>query len=155
MAEVLKRLKHPIAGKISVENPIYVRMLTRGRGVHDFVVEEITKKGVVIQPEWAENEQIYRVGSGGRSYDVYVHRETGKRHVIIYEGMSTPPTHLVEGKWRDADPAADAEWNKYLSSFEAAADLLNIEEPLPAWFWPLIVLAGLPWAVRIVEIFVT
>lgn len=150
----VERVKEPIVGKVSKDYPLFVRMLTLGRGVQDFVVEEVTARGTVITPPWTDDEQIYRIGERGRSYDVFIHRELGTRHALIYEGLSTPPTHLVEGRWVDADPASDAAFLKNLGSYEAAADLLTVEEPLPPYFWVLTALAVIPWGYLILRLFV-
>ncbi len=149
-----KRTIEPIVGKVSKKSPLYVRMHTLGRGIQDFVVAEVTTKGVVIKPPWSKADQIYRIGERGRSYDVFVHRAYGTRHATVYEGMATPPTHLVEGRWVDADPASDASFLKLLSTFEGIAKLMNIEEPLPAWFWVLAALAFLSPVVEILRLFV-
>lgn len=153
-ATQFRRTREPIVGKVSKKSPLYVRMMTLGRGIQDFVVDEVTSLGVTIKPPWSDEKQTYRIGERGRSYDVFVHRAYGTRHATVYEGMSTPPTHLVEGRWEDADPSTDASFVKLLSSYEGAAKLLNIEEPLPPWFWVLTAVAILPWVVRVIELFV-
>lgn len=143
----------PIVGKVSKKSPLFVRMMTLGRGVQDFVVDEVTAKGVTVKPPWADQAQTYRIGERGRSYDVFVHRAYGTRHATVYEGMSTPPAHLVEGRWEDADPSTDASFVKLLASYEGAAKLLNIEEPLPVWVWILAAVAILPWVVEFARLF--
>lgn len=149
-----KKDTEPIVGKVSKKSPLYVRMHTLGRGIEDFIVEEVTPKGVLIKPPWAEDLQIYHIGERGRSYDVFIHRAYGTRHATVYEGLATPPTHLVEGRWEDSDPSSDASFLKFLSAYEGASKIINIEEPLPPWFWVLVAAVFIPWVVEILRLFV-